>query len=67
VEGVCGGPDVLRDVDEVEQDVDGDVAAFGFGVDEAELVVGAVKLGCSTTRTTSLVQAVLVLQLAATC
>ncbi|GKQ40229.1 hypothetical protein ALMP_67550 [Streptomyces sp. A012304] len=39
---MCGGPDVLRDVDEVEQDVDGDVAALGCGVDGAELVVGAV-------------------------
>jgi hypothetical protein len=27
---------------DVEQDVDGDVAALGLGVDEAELVVGAV-------------------------
>ncbi|KOV62979.1 hypothetical protein ADL00_23875 [Streptomyces sp. AS58] len=44
VEGARGGPEILRDVDEdkVEQDVHGDVAAFGFGVDEAELVVGAV-------------------------
>lgn len=42
VEGVGGGPDVLGDVHEVQQDVDRDAAAGGLGTDQVELVAGAV-------------------------
>jgi hypothetical protein len=42
VQGPCGFPDVFEHVDEVDHDVDGDVAAGGFGADQVELVLGAV-------------------------
>lgn len=44
VEGVRGLPYVFRDMNEVDQDADLDVAACGFGVDEVELVAGAVRI-----------------------
>jgi hypothetical protein len=42
VEGVGGGPHVLDDVHEVQQDVDGDAAAASLRCDQVELVAGAV-------------------------
>lgn len=42
VEGVGGGPDVLGDVYEVQQDVDRDAVAAGLGTDQNELVACAV-------------------------
>src|SRR6266542_2533643 len=42
VEAPGGFPEVFQDVDEVDQDVDRHPAAGGFGLDQLELVAGAV-------------------------
>src|SRR5215471_6391888 len=42
VQGPRGLPQVLKDVDEVDHDVDGGVAPLGFGAYQVELVLGAV-------------------------
>ena len=42
VEAPGGAPDVLKNVDYVDHDVDRDAAAGGLGADQAELVLGAV-------------------------
>jgi hypothetical protein len=43
VEAPGGTPQILQDMDEVDQDVDVGVAAGGFGLDLFELVAGAVE------------------------